>query len=481
MSAAVFYPVTGNYFFSDDFLHFWQIVNDGVGRFLLRMHGGHMYLTRNLLLFGFYNAFGLRAAPYFWIALSTHLLNVGLLYWLVSRLTGSWRIGCVSAGLWGIAPINVGALGWFAVYGHVLACTCALIVLVGLAGVHAGKPMSRHAPWIWGLVTLIGATCFGTGIAVASALPIVAWLLVPPGRQRWIAVAVLTGTAVAVVALYYGQVWLYEWLYAEAPQSGSLADVEHYWWAHLVSAASLLGYGVVCVVLGALHRASDYPGLRGYAVVAAVLTAAVIALVRAPSRTVRPFIACLIIAAAGYGLISAGRALIESLTAQNGLEGAARYHYLTGTMIAAMVGLVLLGLSPARVAPAWANAALIGWAGTTLLVALRWGPPIFHFEFARRETAYALDGIARAVGTAPPGADVYVPNKPFRSVGFLMSYDVATFPGWAAVFAITHPDGLLDGHRVYFVMPEDELTKVRERGGREVAALLRSAPAPNGS
>jgi hypothetical protein len=53
-------------------------------------------------------------------------------------VTDRWPLAVLAAAVWGINPINEGALGWYAVYGQVLATTCILIILVRFAGTRAG-------------------------------------------------------------------------------------------------------------------------------------------------------------------------------------------------------------------------------------------------------------------------------------------------------------------------------------------------------
>jgi hypothetical protein len=398
------------------------------------------------------------------------LLNVFLLYQVVQRLTSSWRAACFSAALWGMAPVDEGSIGWFAVYGHVLAGTCTLWVLAGLAKCRAGAPMRRSAPWLWGLATIIGATCFGVGIGVALVMPAVAWLLLPPGGQRTIAVAVFAGAAVAVVGLYLGQQWLYEALYNELAQGGSTDTTLGN--DQIAFAAYLAGYGVVAVLFGALDRPPDYPGPVGYAVISGAALCIAFAVARAPRRTVQPLLACALLAAGVYGLIAAGRATLVAPENLAWMVRTTRYQYVGAMAVAVAVGVVTGALTSGWWAPDWlTNGVLAVWAIATVAVALRYGPPINHFNFARRETIATLAAIDALAAAAPPGADVYIPNRPFRSIGFLLGNDVTVFPGWAAIFAISHPDDVVDGHRLHFVM-EDVGTLAKAQEGRRASALL---------
>src|ERR1051326_6070639 len=80
MSAVVYFPITRNYFYGDDFFNFWYLANQGLVHFVLRLHGGHSCVTRNIVMALFHRIFGMNPAPFFWAVLLTHLLNVFLLY-----------------------------------------------------------------------------------------------------------------------------------------------------------------------------------------------------------------------------------------------------------------------------------------------------------------------------------------------------------------------------------------------------------------
>src|SRR5215470_18702146 len=102
MTAAVYWSLIRNYFFGDDFSNLWTLINNGVGRFLLAMNGGHMLVVRNFVFALSYGLFGMHAAAYFWVVLGIHLLNVYLLFVVARGLVGGWRLAAVIAALWGM-------------------------------------------------------------------------------------------------------------------------------------------------------------------------------------------------------------------------------------------------------------------------------------------------------------------------------------------------------------------------------------------
>src|SRR5262249_40064589 len=90
---------------------------------------------------------------------------------------------------------------------------------------------------------------------------------------------------------------------------------------------------------------------------------------------------------------------------------------------------------------------------------------------ARTETANALRDMRAAIAAAPPGADVYLENRPFKSIGQMLLLSPEMFPGWAGLFTICFPANVVDGHRVFFI-ERNERVLAAAAGGRRTAALL---------
>src|SRR4029077_1522692 len=180
-----------NYFFADDFLHLFDLVTLPLPRFLTQIWGGHLYLVRNGVFAAMYRMFGPEPAPWFWSVLLTHLLNVLLLHRLILRTTEDALVACLGATLWAASPALEGALGWYAVYGQVLLTALVLIVCGALTGVIAsGRTVSTARALAWGALLAAGAACFGTGLGIAAAFPLVT-LLALPSRQGAVRTAVV--------------------------------------------------------------------------------------------------------------------------------------------------------------------------------------------------------------------------------------------------------------------------------------------------
>ena len=111
LAAFVFFPITRNYFRADDFGNLQWVVNFPLLRWIFQPQAGHVYMVRNTLFFLSYEAFGPQPTYFYWTALLTHLLNVGLLFAVIRRFTESVRLAYVGAVAWGISPAQVVEMG----------------------------------------------------------------------------------------------------------------------------------------------------------------------------------------------------------------------------------------------------------------------------------------------------------------------------------------------------------------------------------
>src|SRR5262245_8787249 len=277
LAAFVFFPITRNYFYQDDFLHLYRIVNRGVLEVLLTPHGWHILLVRNAVFWLFYQLFGTAAACYFAAVLLTHLLNVALLYAVIRTGSDNVPLACFGAALWGTCYMNEGALGWYSVYGQVLVGTCVLFVLWRMSQVAAGAPMPRYGPTGWVLLLVTAAMCFGTGLAVALVSPLLAWLLLPPSRARTVTVRAFCGVALATPLLYVGMMRLYVGLYGG--ESGALSFTSLLQSPGLIAAftVNLMRAGIAGLWLGTLVDSRTFPNPASLIVGAMMLIALAVA------------------------------------------------------------------------------------------------------------------------------------------------------------------------------------------------------------
>lgn len=475
LSAWAYWPITANYFHADDFQYLYLLADGRLGELLVTPHGGHLLVARNALFALTHALFGLDPRGYFWIALLTHLLNVGLLFAVVRAATGRRWLACGAAALWGVSPLNAEALGWYSVYGQVVLATVVLAVLWRLTVAAAsGGALSRRAALGCYLALLAGATCFGTGIGVAMALGAGGGLFLPGAAHR--STRRLFATLLAVVpALYVLVHLLYRAVAGQAHGSMSYAG------AALSSPLGVIYMSLHMLAFGAAGTlVGPWPPLlaSGVALPAVAGLCAVglaVALWAAAPAARRLILGCLLLAVAAYGIIAAGRASAVQgrpwLVPQ--IAESLRYHYAPPLFLV-IAGAAALAALAARAGPL--PNGLGAAAGTAALAALaaglyRWPPSIDHYDAERGQVASFLTTLQRRAAAAPPGEPIVLLNGPMHPVNDFTPMWV--FPGRAGLFITYVPENVVDGHPVRFLTRQPGLfAAARRRPASRLAALL---------
>ena len=480
LAAVVYWPITANYFFADDFLHLYQVVNEPLTKLLVTPFGGHLYTVRNLAFTLLYHLFGPEPRWYFCAVLLTHLVNVALLQEVVLRLGAAPRAAAAGAALWGTAPVLEGSLGWFPSYGHVLVATALLGVLASAARVASGQTRANPLRLaVWYVALLAGATCYGTGIAVALAFPVVAFLLLPPGPDRRRSCAVLASLWIVVPLLYVlsHRIWVevYGGPAHALPMQIALALN---WHAPAEMLGGLLAHGVASTHLGFFWQ-----GKTGSAAVlvltSGVYLACVVAALGWGSGLLRrQVLACAVLSLAIYALVAAGRGNLYTWIPDpeaTPFRSAAtsRYHYVGLTPLIIASCLIARALAGRFDLPARLRDVLLGLVvGAIVLGWWRSGWRIEHWAADRQKTVDELVLIRRTIAAAPAGRDVFIANRYFAAAPLV---PLREFPGSAAVFAIFFPDDRVEGRRVYFVTTDADVLAAA-RDGRRSATLLIPPP-----
>lgn len=470
LTAWVYHPVVGTFFFADDFVHMTEIASEGPLLFLFRPFGGQAFLGRNLVFLATYEVFGANPVPFMWTVFLTHLLNVALFFGLVRALTHSAWLACLGAAVWGTSPLAVGTLDWYAAFGHVLVGTVLLVVLYGVVRVaNAGGPIPRGRAVAWYVALLVGTTCYGPGMGLAGAFPVALVLLLPAAwRQTGIRWAFLL-MPLAVLAVYFGLRRLYGFI-GEMP----MEELFH-------QQMAFSGFGHAPVLLGHLLLHSSASALLGVFmppvvgeeaapwIAAGLFAAAVVLLLwQASWPTRRAAVAMAALWGGTYLAIAVGRAnLFAVLHIEPPVAAASgRYHYAAAIPLVVLLCLVLQQLGRLRWAAAVPRALVVG----VLLGVLAYGhaatgslinqhqPAHEYFVRTQRE-------IADAVAAAPPGGPVYLENRtnPPFVLGGLLPHRL--FPGRAGIFLLSGEPMALCGHEVRFV-ERDPLVLKAHRGTR---------------
>lgn len=474
-AAVVYFPITRNYFFADDFLHIYRIRNEDFLPYLLIPRGGHLLVTNNALFYSLYRIFGTHAEGFYWVAFFGHLINVCLLFWVIRLFTKSSRLACFGAVLWGISPMNESAVGWFSVFGQVMVAGFMLFLLAQLAQVADGRPVGRYAPALWCLLLLAACTSFGVGIGLTLMFPLVAFLLLweSPSRRR----VVLTFCVLAVVvpALYFALTRLTTIIYQ--PRTAPLF-LETNPVTNAIMLAHIVACGIATLLVGQFAPDLAYPSLAAYAVIALFVAGLAAALWTAPPPIKRRLLVCIILALGCYGIIVAGRA---SFFAAAGRPQAfirpGRYHYAPPIPLAIALCL-LLAYADKRftLRPEAKTGLLLGYMFLIGLAYARFGKPINNHNQARRETDGVLAAIRQAIDATPPGQNVYIEHRPFQSLGpiFVMRQDI--FPGNAGVFVIFYPENVVDGKPVFFATTNSKLLSAAKEGHRTATLIVEPPP-----
>jgi hypothetical protein len=481
LSAVVYFPLTRVYFISDDFANMLRIVDRGALHFLFEPFGGHMLFVRNGLFILHFEMFGLWAEPYGWITLLTHLLNVVLVFRVGSALTRSPALGAFAGVLWGASHLQNGALGWYSVYGQVVAGTLFLVVLDRVLASPGEEPIRPRAAALWATLLVLGATCFGVGISLALAAPFVIFLLLPSTLRDKKVRAIVASIPVAVIALYFVSRWVF-FLFEPIPASEAMTFQLAF--SKLGPNVVMFGYLMAIGASGLLHgfaipQELFQPAPPPDAVLVSVYAAVVVAaLALGKGETRRRIAALLVASAAVYGLIALGRANTylmwdtpPSVSARTG-----RYHYV-GTIPLALALAVAVGEARRLVRVPWLvdGVALVGWAG---YLAWSYATSTWHVDERKESRATVeetLEDFQVRARAAPPGADLLIPNTPLPPhVTAFMGYEGV--PGPAALFALTHSTDLLLGHRVRFVAPAEYRTLFADPKNERLSKLIVPGP-----
>jgi hypothetical protein len=476
LSAWVYLPVTHVYFYADDFLNLTDLVARDRLDFLLRPFAGHNLLVWRLVCLIVYGLFGIRAGPHYCLILATHLLNVALLFVVVRSLTGSALLACLGATLWGTSPLAAPAIGWYSVYGQVLAALLLLVVLtrVTYRGAAAGPP-SSHAAWVWSGCMLLASLCFGVGIGMAVVFPAVLFLLRPDARTRRVQV-VSFALPLVTLALYLGLRRLYTYI---AP----ISDVEA-WQMNFVRGSlagvpavlgQLLGFSVASSVRGFAMAPATYPDAASVAAIAAFASGVALMLAYGEPDLRRAALAMGILALGIYGVIAVGRAYhyVVFHLAPARIAAEPHFHYAGTIPIVVLLCLMIeqvarLSHRAASVRALTLGAGIIAW----MLGFARSGFVIEDHRAARNYVATTLAEIGAAVAARPPGTTVYLDNGvlPLSVRGLILTH--AVLPGRAALFVLVAPSGVLDGRRVRFSEPDPNAFLYQDRAPKLGALLV---------
>jgi len=471
-AASAYRGIVYNYFFADDFLNLYELANLPLGDYLLRTHAGHALLVRNLVFWATVETFGPNSVAFFWTVLVGHVIAVAVFFAVALRATGSPAISCLGAVLWGTCPTSVGTLGWYSVFGQVLATVLVLAGLWLLLGAQTDpRGMSARRIGVCGVLFVTSAWCFGVGLAAIAMSPLVIWLLAPPpglSRGAWVATALIP---LAAAGIYVAQS-----LAAPAcitphdePALLTLADLPH----AVRSFIDLVGFGTAALVRGPWSARVPWPSTGSLAVAAAAAVVLAGGLVAGARTTRRLLVALAVLAVGTYAAVALARAPLYVLLdwAPSKVAATARYHYLAQAALALAVCVSLHALST-RLPPRVGSAVIVVALALVLHAESRRLHVFDHHASSRIAVEMLLGGVRRAAAAAPPGTTVRVRNRAFPQASPFIAYRPETFPGTAALFMIFFPENEIDGRPVLFEAQNPRVLEARKEGGRITTLLV---------
>jgi hypothetical protein len=482
LTAWVYYPVTRVFFWADDFYHLGRLTNENPLAWVVAPFGGHNLVLRNLAFLGSWHLFGFHSAPWYWTALLTHLLNVWLLFGVLGTVTGSASLACVGATIWGICPLAVATVGWYAVYGQAMVATILLLVLAGLSRLSvAGDPLPPRTAWVWYALLLAGTMCFGTGIGVALVFPAVLLLLLPGAwRQPGVRMAYLA-LPMVTLAVYLAVRALAQWM---DPLPASERAHQALAARGLLTAPRmllpLLGVAIGGTTLGHWFDPARFVDSRSWTAIAVFVVGLGILAWRGDARARRTALAMGALAVGVYGVLAVGRAYGYTVFGVPLARAAAepRYHYVGTIPIVVLVCLALQQIGRIGRLSAIPRSPLLALGlALPVLAYARSGFEIEEHAAAREYVMRAMRETVDTVVAAAPGTTVFIENGATNPVigGWLEVF----LPGRAGLFLFVSPDELPEDRQVRFVERDRKVLEYwAGRPGSRLATLL--VPPPSG-
>jgi hypothetical protein len=478
VAAAVFAwrGIIENFFYGDDFLNLYDLANVPLGSFLLRTHGGHGLVVRNLVFWATAEAFGPNSAAFYATMLVGHALAVGVLFAVALRATSSPVVACLGAVVWGTCPTHIGTLGWYSVFGQVLA---TILVLAGcgllLGARHDPRGMRAGRIGACGVLLVTAASCFGVGLPIIAMSPLVVWLLAPPpglSRREWLATLLVP---LAAAAIYLVETWAAPPVVQVSTDTPLPLALDHLPYA-VRSTIELAGFGIAALVRGPWSARIPWPTTGSLVAVAAASLLLAAGLVTASGSMRRALLAFLLLAAGTYAAIALARAPLYTFLrwTPEQVSATQRYHYFAQALLVLALCVSAQAVA-ARLPARLGHAAVAAALALVLFAESRRLHVIDHHGGDRMAVHLRLDAVRKAALAAPPGATVRIPNRAFPQASLFIAFRPEIFPGTAALFMIFSPTNEVEGRTVLFEAQNPRVLGAREAGGRITTLLV--APA----
>ncbi len=454
------YQLLFSFFFADDFLIFYQISNWNPLEFIFSNIGGHLYIFRNLIFYCMFKLFGLNSVVYFSTVLLTHMSSAYLLYKIIHLVTDKPSLAAAGMMIWGICPVNNGALGWYAVYGHVLVGFFFLLCLYDLLRIEKEKILFSMSLVIrWSIYFFLMATSFGNGLALVCLSPMAIAIILWKNDQKWKMAASMLPVIAVILLLFIFKNSLY-YYFSEEIHTIKTVDasvaLSHYkiifeWFIRMCT------YSIYCLAAFPMlffFSTTEYPAAAIFISIPVVILFIVLFL---RTKEYRRHYAALSLFFLGLtGLTAYGRApLYQIFNVPISMASLTpRYFYVVLMIVVIMLTLMadeLLDIFP-KIKKIVIPVVFIV-IGISIYPSINLAQKINLPNIKVHEKKLYFDTITdieKTIRAYPEGSFVFIENK-MNDHFFIIRSSDTDFPGKAAVFSIQYPNNTVEGRRVYFV------------------------------
>ncbi len=407
---------------------------------------------RNAIYAMCHKLFGAQPVGYYTLALLTHLLNVALLFLIITRTTRSVWIAAAGAGLWGASPLHLGTVGYYSVYGQILATTAISWVLLRMTRLTTTTNISSLELASWAIALLVSSMSFGVGIGAVLVFPAAVIIAFGPGREsrrKFVGFCLL---AALVVSIYLASHWLFGVLTEKPAFARETVDtlllMLPSFQAGLKMLGELFAIGATGSLVGVFAPFATLSVTTAATFATGLLVLAVVGSTRLSSRHRKQVWIWILLSASSYGLIALSRALVIETQEPTSYAGptAWRYHYAGSLPLVAAMCLTFSSFASwsviRRVRGDWAACSVLVAALLAIVVNQ---PQPEDRQFWRSHVRTVFDAVEAAALSVPPGHTAYIYNRTWSAIPY------SGFPGWAGLFIALTDSNQLHGREIRFV------------------------------
>jgi hypothetical protein len=387
--------------------------------------------------------------------------------------------------IWGICPVNYGALAWYSAYGQILVGFFFLLFLYDLLRIEKGKILfSMNIVIRWSIYFFLMAASYGTGLAIACLSPIAILIILWKNNKKWEIAAATLPIIVVILLLFIFKDSIYYFLSGEVQNTKpvALSLALRYYKIILEMFIRMFSYGIYCMAAFPMlffFSTMKYPTTAIFISIPVVILFIVLFL---RSQEYRRHYAVLSIFFLGLiGLTVYGRApFYKYLNIAIDITSIApRYYYVIFIIV-----LIILVLMADELLDIFPKIAKVIVPFVLIVIALSIYPSInlakridFVNTSVNEKKIYynTITDIEKTIRAYPEGSSVFIDNKMNDPIPLFLPRDT-DFPGKAAVFSIRYPNNTVENRRVYFVENDCRIAdKNIEKKNWRISSLLVSA------